>query len=173
MVVLDANLTPAAMKSALSLAKKMDVPVCVDPVSVVLASRVNPHLQQLSVIVPNGVEAEALCGLPASDRFEATTAAQRLVSMGVDTAIITLAEKGLVYATSEESGHVPAFGIEIADSTGGGDALTGAVVYGLVNGFSVSEAVRLGVSAATLTLTCADTVCPHLSLEALYDRLII
>jgi pseudouridine kinase len=173
MVVLDANLTPAAMKSALSLAEKMEVPACVDPVSVPLASRVKPHLQQLSVLVPNAVEAEALCSLPASDRFEAITAAQCLVSMGVDSAIITLAERGLVYATSEESGHVPAIDIEIADSTGGGDALTGAVVYGLVNGFSVSEAVRLGVSAATLTLTCADTVCPHLSLEALYDRLII
>jgi pseudouridine kinase len=173
MVVLDANLTPAAMKSAVSIAEKAVVPVCLDPVSVALAPRVEPYLKQLCTIVPNTDEAEALCGLPASDRFEAMTAAQRLVSMGVATAIITLAEKGLVYATSEESGHVPAIDIEIADSTGGGDALTGAVVYGLVNGFSVSEAVRLGVSAATLTLTCADTVCPYLSLEALYDRLII
>ncbi len=173
MVVLDANLTSAAMKSALSLAAKAEVPVCVDPVSVALAPRVKPHLERISVIVPNADEAEGLCGLPISDRFEAITAAQRLVSMGVDTALITLAEKGLVYATSEESGHVPAIGIEIIDPTGGGDALTGAVVYGLVNGFSVSEAVRLGVSAATLTLTCADTVCPHLSLEALYDRLVI
>ncbi len=173
MVVLDANLTPAALKSALSIAAKEEVPVCVDPVSVALAPHIKPYLQQFSVIVPNAVEAEALCGLPASDRFGAITAAQRLVSMGVETAIITLAEKGLVYATSEESGHVPAIDIEITDRTGGGDALTGAVVYGLVNGFSVSEAVRLGVSAATLTLTCTDTVCPDLSLEALYDRLII
>jgi len=173
MVVLDANLSPAAMNSALSIAGKAEVPVCVDPVSVALAPRVKPHLQQLSVIVPNADEAEALCSLPTSDRFEAITAAQRLVSMGVDTAIITLAEKGLVYATSEESGHVPGIDIDIADPTGGGDALTGAVVYGLVNGFSASEAVRLGVSAATLTLTCTDTVCAHLSLEALYDRLII
>lgn len=173
MLVVDANLSPAAMSSALSIATKAEVPVCVDPVSVALAPRLKPHLSQLAVVVPNAGEAEALCGLPAADRFEATTAAQRLVSMGVDTALITLAERGLVYATSEESGHVPAIDIEIVDSTGGGDALTGAVVFGLVNGFSVGEAVRLGVSAATLTLTCSDTVSPELSLEALYDRLII
>ncbi len=173
MVMLDANLAPAALESALSIAAKAEVPVCVDPVSVALAPRIRPSLQQFSVIVPNAAEAEALCGFPASDRFEAITAAQRLVSMGADTAIITLAEKGLVYATSEESGHVPAIDIEITDPTGGGDALTGAVVYGLVNSFSVSEAVRLGVSAAALTLTCTDTVCPELSLEALYDRLVI
>lgn len=173
MVVLDANLAPAAIKSALRIATKAQVPVCVDPVSVALASRVKSHLPRLSVIVPNADEAEALCGLPASNRSDAIAAAQRLVSMGVDAAIITLAEKGLVYATSEETGHVPAIDLEMIYPTGGGDALTGAVVYGLVHGFPVSEAVRLGVSAATLTLSCVETVCPDLSLEALYDRLIV
>jgi pseudouridine kinase len=173
MMVLDSNLSARAMKTALSIAKKATVPVCVDPVSVALASRVKPYLPQLSLIVPNADEAEVLCGLPVSDRFQAIVAGQRLVAMGVGTAVITLAEKGLVYATSEETGHLPAIDIEIIDPTGGGDALTGALVYGLVNGFSISEAVRLGISAATLTLTCTDTVCPHLSLEALYDRLVI
>lgn len=173
MLVLDANLSPAAMKSALSVAAQAEVPVCVDPVSVTLAPRLKPHLSDFAVIVPNADEAEALCALPARNRFQATAAAQCLISMGVETAVITLAEQGLVYATSEESGYVPAIDIEVVDPTGGGDALTGAVVFGLVNGFPVSEAVRLGVSAATLTLTCTDTVCHYLSLEALYDRLVI
>lgn len=173
MLVLDANLRPAAIKSALAIAAKADVPVCVDPVSVGLAARVQPYLEQISLLVPNSDEAQALCDLPASDALEAIAAAQSLVSTGVDTAVVTLADKGLVYATSEESGHVPAIEIEITDPTGGGDALTSAVVFGLVNGFSVSEAVRLGVSAATLTLTCSDTVCQDLSLDALYDRLMI
>jgi pseudouridine kinase len=173
MVVLDANLSPPAIKSAVALASKRDVPICVDPVSVALAPRVKPYLSQLSMVVPNEDEAQVLCGLPARDRFEATAAAQKLVTDGVGIAVITLGDKGLVYATSDESGYIPAINIEVTDPTGGGDALTGTVVFGLVNGFSVSEAVRLGVSAATLTLTCPDTVSPHLSLDALYDRLII
>jgi pseudouridine kinase len=173
MVVLDANLSLLAIKSAVALAAKWDVPVCVDPVSVALAPRVKPYLSQLSMIVPNEDEAHALCNLPATDRFEATAAAQQLVADGVGIAVVTLGEKGLVYATSDESGYVPAINIEVTDPTGGGDALTGTVVFGLVNGFSVSEAVRLGVSAATLTLTCTETVSPDLSLDALYDRLMI
>ena len=88
-------------------------------------------------------------------------------------AIVTLAEVGLCYASSQEKGHIPAIECEVADATGAGDALTAGVVYGLVNGFPISEAVRLGVSAATLTLTCVDTVCPDLSLERLYDQLVI
>jgi len=173
MVVLDANLSPASIKSAVSLAAKASVPVCVDPASVALAPRVTPHLSRLFMVVPNQDEAEVLSGVPSSDSDQATAAAQRLVSMGVDTAVITLAEKGLVYATSEESGRVPAIQIEVTDPTGGGDALTGALVFGLVNGFSVSDAVQLGVSAAALTLTSTDTVCPDLSLERLYDQLTI
>jgi pseudouridine kinase len=173
MVVLDANLSPPAISSAVSLCAKSSVPLCVDPVSISLAPRVTPHLSQVHMVVPNQDEAEVLCGLPAADTLQASSAAQRLVALGVDTALITMAEKGLVYATSDENGHVPAINIEVTDPTGGGDALTGAVVFGLVNGFSVAEAVRLGVSAAALTLTSTDTVYPHLSLERLYDQLMI
>lgn len=172
-VVLDGNLSPASIRSAVSVAAKASVPVCVDPASVALSPRVSPHLSQLFMVVPNQAEAEALSGVPCSDSDQATAAAQRLVSMGVNTAVITLAEKGLVYATSEETGRVPAMQVEVTDPTGGGDALTGALVFGLVNGFSVSEAVRLGVSAAALTLSSTDTVCPDLSLERLYDQLMI
>ncbi len=173
MVVLDANLSPAAITSAISACTKWKVPVCIDPVSVALAPRIKPYLSQVHMVMPNEDEAETLCGIPASDSFQARSAAQRLVALGVNTAVITLAAKGLVYATSEESGHVPAINIEVVDPTGGGDALTGALVFGLVNGFPVSEAARLGVSAAALTLACTDTVCPDLSLERLYDQLMI
>lgn len=173
MVVMDANLSPAAIASALRLAAKAGVPVCVDPVSVALAPRLKDHLFYLSIITPNAQEAEVLSESPIRDRFQATAAAQKLVSLGVGVAIITLAEEGLCYATSQERGHIPAIDCEVADATGAGDALTAGVVYGLVNDFPVSEAVRLGVSAATLTLACVDTVCPDLSLERLYDRLVI
>jgi pseudouridine kinase len=173
MVVMDANLSPAAIVSVLRLATNAGVPVCVDPVSVALAARLKDHLSYLSIITPNAQEAEILCESPIRDRFEATAVAQKLVSLGVEVAIITLAEEGLCYATSQEKGHIPAIRCEVVDATGAGDALTAGVVYGLVNGFPISEAVRLGVSAGTLTLLCPETVCPDLSLERLYDQLVI
>jgi pseudouridine kinase len=173
MVVMDANLSPAAMASALRLATNAGVPVCVDPVSVALAPRLKGHLSYLSIITPNAQEAKVLSESPVRDRHEATAAAQKLVSLGVEVAIITLAEEGLCYATSQEKGHIPAIKCEVVDATGAGDALTAGIVYGLVNDFPISEAVRLGVSAATLTLLCSDTVCPDLSLERLYDQLVI
>ncbi len=173
MVVLDANLSPATLRTVFRLARQHRVPVCADPTTATLAPRLRPHLANLLLVTPNAAEAEALCGAPVTDRESALAAAQKLVSLGVQIAIVTLGATGLVYATSQESGHIPAIEVEIVDLTGAGDALTAAVIFGLLHDFPVGEAVRLGVSAAALTLECRETVCPTLSLERLYDRLVI
>jgi pseudouridine kinase len=62
---------------------------------------------------------------------------------------------------------------ELIDSTGASDALTATVVFGLLNDIPIDEAVRLGASAAALTLATDDTVYQELSLELLYDSLVI
>lgn len=173
MVVLDASLAPATLDTVFRLVDKYDTPVCADPTTAPLAHRMCAHLSKLTMITPNAAEAQALCDVPVLDRESALTAAQRLVSCGVQIAIVTLGATGLVYATSQESGHIPAIECEIVDLTGAGDALTAAVVFGLLNDFPVDEALRLGTSAAALTLHSRDTVCPSLSLERLYDQLVI
>lgn len=173
MIVLDANLSHASLNTIFNLAAKYSVPVCADPTTATLAPRLCPHLPQLMLATPNAAEAEALCGVPVTDRVSGLAAAQCLVGLGVEIAIVTLGATGLVYATSQESGHVPAIECEIVDSTGAGDALTAAVIFGLLNDFPIDEAVRLGTSAAALTLQSRETVCPDLSLEQLYDQLVI
>ncbi|MGD8554233.1 MAG: carbohydrate kinase family protein [Anaerolineales bacterium] len=172
-VVLDANLPPKTLNTAVSLAGRAKVPIAADPTSVALAPRLAPHLEKLWLVTPNEAEAEALCPhpVPHADREIALDAARHLVSEGVDIAIITMAEYGVGYATTEVSGHVPAMLTTIVDPTGAGDALTAAVVFALLNDIPVDEAVRLGVSAAYLTLRTPGSVFPDLSLEVLYDQL--
>jgi pseudouridine kinase len=173
MIILDANLSPATMDTIFNLARRYDVPVCADPTTATLAPRLCSHLPALMLAAPNAAEAEALCGIQVSDRGSGLEAAQRLVSMGIQIAIVTLGATGLVYATSQESGHVPAIECEIVDFTGAGDALTAAIIFGLLNDLPIVEAVRLGTSAAALTLQSRETVCPTLSLEDLYDQSVI
>jgi pseudouridine kinase len=123
---------------------------------------------------PNITEASILCGQTYSARpRQAIEAAKYLVSQGVRIAIVTLAEFGVCYATSETSGHIPAIRTEIVDPTGAGDALTAAVIFALLNDISLDDAVRLGVSAASFTLRHRGAVVPYLSLEKLYDQLVI
>jgi pseudouridine kinase len=173
MIVLDANLSPGTLDTISNLARRYSVPVCADPTTATLAPRLQPHLPDLMLVTPNAAEAEALCGVQVNDREGGLDAAQRLVAMGIQIAIVTLGATGLVYATSQESGHVPAIECEIVDYTGAGDALTAAVVFGLLNDLPIGEAVRLGTSAAALTLQSRETVCPNLSLELLYDQMVI
>jgi pseudouridine kinase len=173
MVVVDANLTPAALETLFGIAARANVRVCADPTSPLLATRLRPYVTQLAVVTPNAAEAEALTGLSVEDDDDAQRVARYLVSLGVGLAVVTLGERGLAYATSEESGRFPAIRTEVVDLTGAGDALTAGVIFGLLNDLEPVEAVRLGLSAATLTLKCAETVCPDLSLEKLYDQLVV
>lgn len=175
MVVIDANLTPRALESVFLWAKRYRVPVCADPTSQALANKLCKHLPDIAMIAPDAVEAATLCG---SDEVPATidaalASAQCLVGMGVDVAIVTLGEQGLVYADGTSSGQLPAISTAVTDATGVGDALSAAVIFGLLNDMPLDEAVRLGISAAAITLRTRETVVPNLSLDRLYDELVV
>ncbi len=173
MVIFDSNVPEKSITQLLKIAGQATVPVCADPASTTLAPKLKPHLSHLYMITPNIAEAEVLCERSISDENEAMAAARALINMGVKLAIITLAEEGVVYATSSDSGHVPALALEVVDTTGASDALTATVVFGLLNDIPIDESVRLAASAAALTLACSDTVCNDLSLELLYDQLML
>jgi len=171
MVVVDGNLSESALGSLFRLGERHDLRLALDPTSAVLAERLRPHLSRFYLVTPDTAEAEVLTGIKVNSESEAMRAAQMLVSLGVKVGIVTMAEQGCCYATSQVSGRIPALRSEVVDPVGAGDALTAAVIFGLLNDFSTDEAVRLGVAAASLTLRCPESVCPHLSLQALYDAL--
>jgi len=172
-VCIDANLSTRSLQTLFRLTSEYDVPVCADPTAALLAHRLCPYLPQIMAITPDLDEAEALVGQKLQEDRDIGAAARRLVQSGVDLAIITLGASGLYYATSAESGRIPPFPVEVVDVTGAGDALTAAVAYGLLEGMSPEETVRLGTAAAAQTIACHETVCPDLSLELLYERLVM
>jgi pseudouridine kinase len=173
MVFIDANLAKKTLRTIFSIAGRSKLPVCADPTSASLASKLIPYLGRLRLVVPNRIEASIISGCPISPagHREAIDAAKHLVSQGVEIAIVTMAETGVCYATSETSGYVPPIHTEVVDPTGGGDALTAAVLFGLLNHMPIDDAVRLGVAAESVTLAYRGAVVPDLSLEILYDQL--
>jgi pseudouridine kinase len=171
LVVIDANLPPRTIDMVFKLARQYDVPVCADPTSNALALKLKPHLPNLYMVTPDMGEAELLTDMKIKSRLDAMEAAKRLIAQGVDIALVTQSDKGVCYATQEVAGHMPAIATEVVDLTGAGDAMTAAVVFGLLEGFHVDEAIKLGISASSLAIQCRETVCPSLSLEHLYDHL--
>jgi pseudouridine kinase len=175
LVFIDTNLSKESLRTVMTLSRRNDLPVCADPTSSSLVEKLRPYLDKLFLITPNHNEASVLCERPigATRPDEATDAAKYLVTCGVEVAIVTLAELGLCYATTETCGHIPAIHREIVDPTGAGDALTAAVLFGLLNHVPLDEAMRLGVSAAALTMGSPGAVRPDLNVQMLYDTLII
>src|SRR5436853_5709565 len=173
MVVMDTNVHLETGERLLAICHAAHVPVVLAPVSYMPTLNYRHLIGAFYLMTPNAVEAQALTGTPIHDVRQGILAAKQLIAAGVEVAIISMADAGLVYATPDLSGHVPAIEVEVVDATGAGDALTATVVYALLNDIPVDEAVRLGASAATLTLGSAETVRQDLSLESLYAQLVI
>lgn len=172
-VFMDANIRRITADVIIEICAEEQIPLCLEPVAYGLATRYRDRLRGLYLVTPNEREAEALTGLPVRSPAEATVAAKELIRLGVDIAIITLAREGVVYATAEEHGHIPALANAMVDATGAGEALAAAVLFGLMSDLPVDESVRLGASAAALTVASPDTVRRDLSLESLYAQLLI
>jgi pseudouridine kinase len=174
-IFLDANLKPEAIKAVYSLAKKYHVPVCADPTSTSLTCRLQPYLKQTEVLTLNSAEAADLSGT----EYDLTNlesnfmAGRRLRDQGVGTVIIAMGAYGVCYVDADTKGHIPAISTPVIDPTGAGDAFTAAVLYGRMNDLTIDDSIRLGVSAASLTIRSPGSVVHDLSLEMLYGNLII
>ncbi len=175
MIMIDGSLTPEAMATAVRLAVTYGKPLCADPSSARLAYKLRPHLSNLHLVVPNEVEAAELCQIDFSGHNPDASLemARQLVKAGVETVVVTLSDFGLDYATSDETGYISANYTEMVDSTGTGDAVTAAIMFGMLNNLSTVESIRLGAAAASLTLQTVETAVPDLSLDMLYDHLIV
>lgn len=175
MIMMDGSLTPEAMTTVARLAAQYQIPLCADPSSARVAYKLRPFLSQLHLIVPNELEAAALLEVDfyGHDPDASLVMARQLVQAGVANAVLTLADFGLDYATSDEIGYIPGRHSQIVDNTGTGDAVTAAIIFGLTNDLPVIESIRLGAAAASLTVQTNETVVPNLSLDMLYDHLIV
>lgn len=172
LIFIDANPSEQVLAAVFDIARHHNVPVCADPTTVSLSSKLVPFLPSIDTIVPNALEAKTILGreFARDDWEEALESARALVTAGTGSAFVSMAEFGLCYASSTTSGHFPAIKTNIVDPTGAGDAMTSAIIYSKLNEIPIDDAARLGVSAATVTLKHKGSVFPNLNIELLYDK---
>ena len=175
MIVLDATIGDSTIETIFEIARESNVRVAADPTNPTMAGRLCPYIGDLYLVVPNAMETDALCGAVnrARDRESALQAARALVSLGATIAVVTLGEQGLAYADAGGGGYIRAINTRVVDTTGAGDAFSGAAIFGLLNNVPVDEAMRLGITAASLTLESTQTVLPTLNQELLYSKLMV
>ena len=82
-------------------------------------------------------------------------AARALLAMGPRAAIVTLGADGAVVAEDDGCYHLAAPQVEVADTTGAGDAFAGAFAQALAVGASLRQAAARGVLAGAAAVTRA------------------
>jgi len=92
-------------------------------------------------------------------------AADALLELGVELAIVKQGPDGVLLASAEQRVEIAAFRMEVVCGLGAGDAFGGALCHGLLHGWAPERAVRLANAAGALVasrLACADAM-PTLS----------
>jgi sugar/nucleoside kinase (ribokinase family) len=79
--------------------------------------------------------------------------AKDLLRLGPSTVAITLGPDGCLLATPREIVHVPAFKVEVVDTTGAGDAFMGGLSYGLLQNWDLTRVGKFANACAALCCT--------------------
>lgn len=80
-----------------------------------------------------------------------TARLEAVLAKGVTHAGVTRGAEGYSWVEKGgDSGHQPAFAVEVVDTTGAGDAFHGAFAWGLAQGRPTAECARIAAAAAAL-----------------------
>lgn len=142
-----------ATEAALARARAANVRTILNPAPA--ADLPDGLLRSCDLVTPNESEAEALTGLPVTRPQEALRAAERLVGMGAGAALVTLGARGVALHDGHDTRHfsAPRPPGPVIDTTGAGDAFTGALAAALAEAMALDDAVRFAQAAASLSVT--------------------
>ncbi len=168
-IVVDANLPEETIGA---ICESAEGPVLAETVSTTKALRFKALLKSIHTITPNLPEAEALTGLTidADNIAGLTRAAETLLKAGVKQVVITLSSKGCFFSDGNTAEIIRPFPARMVNSNGAGDALVSGLVTGTARGFSLKDAVLLGMAAASITVESVQTNNPNLNFETAYER---
>ena len=104
-------------------------------------------------VTPNQIEAEALAGIKINDIDSAMEACGIILAKYDSIPVITLGEKGVVYASLGKRKHVAAMETSVIDTVAAGDAFTGALAVAIAEGLKIDESIRFAVGYGALAVS--------------------
>lgn len=112
-------------------------------------------LPYATMAIGNRAECEIAVGV--TDPYDA---ADRLLALGLQAAIVKMGGEGVLVATADGvREQVAPYPVEVVCGLGAGDAFGGALCHGLLHGWSLADAARAGNAAGAIVasrLMCAD-----------------
>lgn len=109
---------------------------------------VRPALPYIDYFIPSIEEATLMSGLKDRDEI-----ASMFLDAGAGTCILTMGGEGSYIASRDARFALPAFAIDVVDTTGCGDAYTAGFIAGLKLDWDLERSARLATAASALVAT--------------------
>ena len=104
-------------------------------------------LRQIYIFLPNEVEAPAIAGCADPE------AALEVLAETVPTVVVKLGSGGAIARRGERYVQVPAFPVEVVETTGAGDTFNAGFLAAQLRGLALEESLTLAVAAGSLSVT--------------------
>jgi 6-phosphofructokinase 2 len=123
------------------------------------------------LLKPSLRELEDLTGRQIRSEREETAAARLLVEQGcTEIVVVSLGARGALLVTAEEAECFPAIPVSGKSTVGAGDSMLAGIVFALIQGLRVREAVQFGIAAGAAALLGSGTqLCRREDVERLYE----
>ncbi len=140
---------------ATEIAKANNTTVILDPAP---AKPLPKHfLSQIDVLTPNTSETEHLSGIPTNSIdlcIDAAKVLQQKLSQDRFAAVVmTLGKKGVLLVTNNQTEHISPVSVDTVDTTGAGDAFTGALATSLAKSKTLMDSVHFANAAGAAAVT--------------------
>jgi 5-dehydro-2-deoxygluconokinase len=124
-------------------------------------------LAHVTIAVGNLGEVEVAIGAGGAD-----VAADRLLDLGVQLAVVKLGPEGVLAKTREERVEVPPTPIDVVNGLGAGDGFGGALCHGVLSGWTLDETIRYASAAGAIVasrLSCSEAMPTNEEVRALLE----
>ncbi len=128
-------------------------------------------LQYVDYFILNEIEAGQILECENTSALEGTTLAGMLVKKFPGAKIVlTLGSNGSVYADGKTVHKQGIYKTETVDTTAAGDTFTGYFIAGIIQGFTVEEAMDLAAKAAAIAVSKAGAAPSIPSLQTVQEK---
>ncbi len=138
----------AAALEAARRARRAGVTVVLDADVSALDDDIPELIRQTDLLIPSQTFARSFAGTDDVDR-----AIDRLRAYGPSVVLVTLGDQGSRGYAEGRRFHVPAFPVEVVDTTGAGDVFHGALLYGMLQSWALEKSVEFASAVAAIKCT--------------------
>ena len=164
-IIIEFDMEKEILKKVFKLAEKYNKKVYSAVSNMSIAVERRDLLKNTDCFVCNCQEA----GIFFSDSYEDKSPeelreilAKKIKLAQIPRMIVTMGEKGSVYATMEgDSGYVESKNVTVVDTTGAGDSFVAGVAIGLTYGKTLRESCEIGTRLAASVIATKENVCPR------------